>query len=111
MTSDSRSAIGFPNEGVGLNPGLLPLLGGPDRPTVDRHPPPYSLDPALAERRPVHGDELRIRQPHRHSPSIRRQAVADDEPAPDLWHVGLYQARDARIEAHHPEGSLVALES
>src|SRR6185369_15658069 len=57
--SDSRSAIAFPNERIGLNLGLPALLGSPDRPAINGHLLPGALDPRLAERRAFDGEELR----------------------------------------------------
>ena len=105
MTSDSRSAIGFPNEGVGLNRRLARAARQVRIvQAVDRHPPPYALDPAAC-RAPL-GPRQRIAGSASHIASRRRyggRLSRIDEPAPDLRHVGLQQPRDARIEAHHPE--------
>src|SRR5687767_15389009 len=50
ISSVSRSAIGFPDERVGVNPGLLALGGVTDGPAVDRHGLAGAGDPAAAER-------------------------------------------------------------
>src|SRR4051794_9734540 len=48
-TSLSRSAIGFPNERIGLNLGLRALLRSPDRPAVHRNTLARTLDPRPSE--------------------------------------------------------------
>ena len=45
ITSDSRSAIGFPDKGIGVNLRLHALLGHSDCPAVDRHPLSFAGDP------------------------------------------------------------------
>src|SRR4051794_10582453 len=65
-TSVSRSAIAFPDDGIGLNRALRPLFGRVDRPAVNRQSVAELCDPWLSERGTVHGNELRIGNPKRH---------------------------------------------
>src|SRR6476661_10455590 len=60
MTSVSRSAIAFPDEGVGMNRGLRALFRGADRPAVDGHVLAKACDPRLTERGAVDGNELGV---------------------------------------------------
>src|SRR4051794_40025524 len=110
MTSDSRSAIGFPDEGVGLNLGLRALLRGADRPGVDGHSAAEARNPGLAERGRFDGDELGIRKPHGDTTPRAPQAVADNQPAPDVRHVPLREAGQPGIEAHHADRTAVPAE-
>src|SRR5688572_14158439 len=103
ITWDSRSAIIFPNSGVGVNLGLPPLAGAAHGPTVDRHPPARALDPRLAERGDLDGNEVWVRQPHRPGAFPRAEVIFDDEAPPYVREVGLDEAREAGVEAHDPE--------
>src|SRR4051812_37062837 len=60
MISDSRSAIAFPDERVGLNLGLRPLGPGADRPAVDRPCLSGSPNPGPAECRIFDEEEIRL---------------------------------------------------
>src|SRR3954468_2951811 len=82
-TSDSRSAIGFPDECIGMNRALRALLWGADGPAVDRHPAARPLAPRLAERSAIHGEEVRLGKPQGYSALEGGQIVADDQPAPN----------------------------
>lgn len=90
-----------------MNTGLPAFGGGPDGPAVNRHPPAHAGYPRLAERRTIHGKELRVRKPNRRPSSQRMKRIADDEPAPDLGEVDLDQPQETRVEAHHAERTSV----
>ena len=76
-----------------MNLGLRALLRGADRPAVDGHSRAHALNPGLAKRALIDGEELRIGEPKREPSPPSRQAVADDEAAADSRQVGLQQPR------------------
>src|SRR4051794_18465905 len=110
MTSDSRSAIGFPDESVGLNLGLRALLRGADRPAVNGHSAADARNPRLAERGCFDGDELGIRKPHGDTTPRRRQGGADPAPAPNVRLVRLRGAGHRGIKAHPPAPTAIPAE-
>src|SRR5690349_14384511 len=110
MTSDSRSAIAFPDEGVGMNLGLRPLCRGPDRPPIDRARPPCLLDPRPRYRLIFDAEEVRLGNPHIHSALNVRATCLEEEPTPDRWKMPLHQPQQARVEAQHAETALKARE-
>src|SRR3954471_11138224 len=65
MTSDSWSAIGFPDERIGMNRRLRALRQRADRPAIDRHPAASLRFPLFTELVFIHGNELGIGEPHR----------------------------------------------
>src|SRR5687768_15428796 len=72
ISSVSRSAIGFPDKSVGVNPRLLALRGVADRPAVDRYSLAGAGDPSAAKRSPVDREEIRRRELQRQPPLQRR---------------------------------------
>src|SRR6476661_3803462 len=110
MTSVSRSAIAFPNEGVGMNRALRALFRGADRPAVDGHALAEARNPGLAERCPVNGEEIPLCKPECHASPEWRSVVPDDDSAPRPGELGHQKSRHPRIEAHDTEGTAIITE-
>jgi hypothetical protein len=103
MISVSRSAIGFPDEGIGLNRCLRALGRRADRPRIDRHSLPDARNPGSAQTFMIDGEELRRGYRNRQPPPVPRCVFADDHSSADVRRISSKPPTDLRVEAHDPD--------